>query len=85
MPKTLNLPAIFASILGISITLFVLVISLWATVYIFNLITAHSNIDEEYILEVVDERNVLLKNADSGKLYVIPMDSIQSTIEKDNI
>lgn len=85
MHKTLNLPAIFASILGISITLFVLVIGLWATVYIFNLITAHSNIDEEYILEVVDERNVLLKNADSGKLYVIPMDSIQSTIEKDNL
>ena len=85
MSNRINPLEIFASLLGITITLAILALGLWATVYIFNLITTHSNIDEEYILEVVNEHTVRLKNVDSGKLYVIPMDSIQSTIQEDNI
>lgn len=85
MQNRTNPLEIFGTLLGLTTMIAILVVGLWATVYIFNLISTHTDIDEEYILEIVNEQTVKLKNVDSGKTYVIPMNSIQNTILEDNI
>lgn len=72
-------------IAGLSITAFIVGFGLIATIYIYNLVVDDSIMDTEYQIEIINEHVVKIRNRESGKIYTVPMDSIQATFEKDNM
>lgn len=41
--------------------------------------------DVEYHLEIINQDSVKVRNADTGRVYVTHMDSIQAVLEQDNL
>lgn len=76
---------ILATIVGLAITITIAIAGLLSTIYIYNLIKEDSTMDTEYQLEIVNEHVVKIRNRETGKIYIVPMDSIQATFEKDNL
>ena len=76
---------ILATIAGLAIAITIAVVGLIATIYIYNLIIEDSIMDTEYQIEIINEHVVKIRNRESGRIYVVPMDSIQATFEKDNL
>lgn len=42
-------------------------------------------LDVEYKLEIINQDSVRIQNVESGKIYKIHIDSIQATLQTDNI
>jgi len=74
-----------AVIAGLSIAALLALVGLGSTIYIYNLIVDDSAIDVEYQIEIIDEHVVKIRSRESGRIYTVPMDSIQVTLEKDNL
>jgi hypothetical protein len=74
-----------AMIAGVFIAALLALVGLGSTIYIYNLIVDDSAIDVEYQIEIIDEHVVKIRNRESGRIYTVPMDSIQVTLEKDNL
>ena len=74
-----------AMIAGVFIAALLALVGLGSTIYIYNLIVDDSVIDTEYQIEIIDEHVVKIRNRESGRIYTVPMDSIQVTLEKDNL
>ena len=62
-----------------------LLLSILVVVY---LVTKHDTprvIQPEYTLEIINQDSVVIQNIESGKTYNVHIDSIQATLQTDNI
>jgi hypothetical protein len=76
---------ILATIVGLAIAITIAVAGLLSTIYIYNLIIEDSIMDTEYQIEIINEHVVKIRSTETGRIYIVPMDSIQETFIKDNL
>lgn len=76
---------ILATIAALAFVITIAIAGLWSTIYIYNLIIEDSIMDTEYQIEIINEHVVKIRSRESGRIYIVPMDSIQETFLKDNL
>lgn len=61
------------------------ILSILVVVYLVNKEDTPRVIQPEYSLEIINQDSVVIQNIESGKTYNVHIDSIQATLQTDNI
>lgn len=61
------------------------ILSILVVVYLVTKEDTPRVIQPEYSLEIINQDSVVIQNIESGRIYKIHIDSIQATLQTDNI